>query len=127
MSKQGTGRPDGNFARKALGAAVNTVLNYFQHSESHTVASGGGTATLFDGQEILTALVVYDKTNDTLALYEVQGTTGATSLLASGAGAYSAAAGTASSINVYYDTDYYEVENTLGADVDLEVFGVRVP
>jgi hypothetical protein len=127
MSTQGTNKPDGNFARRALGSAVNTVLDYFQHSEAVTVASGGGVETILGGQEILSLLVVYDTSNDTLALYEVRGTTGDTSLLASGAGAYSAAAATASSINVFYNTDHYEVENTLGGDVNLELFAVRVP
>lgn len=127
MSQQGTGRPDGNFARRALGRAVNAVLDYFQHDEEYVGVADTNNATIHGGAEVLSLVLVIDKTNDTLALYEVQGATGGTSLLVSGAGSYGTTQGTDAQTNLYYDTDHYELENQTGGEVDYEVFSIRVP
>lgn len=127
MSLQGTNRPDGNFARRALGRAVNAVLDHFQHSEQLPTLADTETATLFDGDELHGVAVVFDTTNETVALVEVQGSTGATSVLASGAGSYGTASGTDTQTNVYYDTDHYEIENQTGGDVDYKVLTARDP
>lgn len=128
MSTQGTGgRADGNFAREALGRAVNSLLDYFQHSETYDAVADTNNVTIHGGAEVLSVVVVFDKTNDTVALYEVQGSTGGTSVLASGAGSYGTTQGTDAQTNLYYDTDHYELENQTGGDVDYEVFSIRVP
>lgn len=127
MSKQGTGRPAGNFARKALGLAVNSLLDYFQHSEDLPALADTENAELFDGAELTGVLVVFDTANDTVALYEVQGATGGTSLLSSGAGSYGTSSGTDAQTNVYYDTDHYEIENQTGGEVNYQAITLRVP
>lgn len=127
MSQQGTGRADGNFARKALGRMVNTILDHFQHSEDLPTLADTDSATLFDGAELLGLAVVFDTTSDTVALYEVQGSTGDATLVASGAGSFGTTAGTDAQTNVYYDTDHYEIENQTGADADYQVLTVRTP
>lgn len=127
MTTQGTNLPDGNFARKVIGKAVNTLLDHFQHSENLPTLADTENATLFDGAELHGVLVVLDTTNETVALYEVQGSTGATAVLASGAGSYSNASGTDANTNVYYDTDHYEIENQLGSDADYKTLLIRDP
>lgn len=127
MTTQGTERPNGNFARRALGKAVNAVLDHFQHSENLPTLADTENATLFDGAELHGVLVVLDTTNETVALYEVQGGTGATAVLASGAGSYGTSSGTDTQTNVYYDTDHYEIENQTGGDVDYKTLLVRDP
>lgn len=129
MSQQGTGKPDGNFARQALGSVVNTVLDYFQHSENLGTISDTNDAVLFDGAELTGVAVVIDTSDDTVALYEVQGSTGGTSLLASGAGSYGTTDGSDAQTNVYYDStnSQYEIENQTGGDSDYKVLTVRAP
>lgn len=127
MSTQGTERPDGNFARRVLGRAVNAVLDHFQHSEELPTLADTEDATLFDGEELHGVLVVFDTTNETVALYEIQGSTGATAVLASGAGSYGTTDGADAQTNVYYDTDHYEIENQLGSDTDYKTLLIRDP
>lgn len=127
MSVQGTNRPAGNFARAVVGRAVNAVLDHFQHSEELPTLADTENATLFDGLELHGVLVVFDTTNETVALYEVQGSTGAATVLASGAGSYGSAVGTDAQTNVYYDTDHYEIENQLGSDTDYKTLLIRDP
>jgi hypothetical protein len=127
MSQQGTGRAAGNFARRALGIVVNTILDHFQHSEELPTLADTENATLFDGEEVTGVAVVFDTTNDTVALVEVQGSTGGATVLASGAGSYGTSSGTDAQTNVYYNTDHYEIENQTGGDVDYQVLTIRVP
>jgi hypothetical protein len=106
---------------------VNAILDHFQHSENLPTLADTDNEPLFDGQELHGVLIVLDTTNETVALYEVQGSTGATALLASGAGSYGTSKGTDTQTNVYHDTDQYEIENQTGGDVDYKTLLIRDP
>lgn len=123
---QGGQEPDGNFARAALGKAVNAVLSRF-HYETHDGVADTNAVTVLGGDEAHAVAAVIDKTNNLAALVEVQGDGGGAAILAQSGSHFGATLGADGTVNVGYDTDHYEVENQTGSDADFEVVSVRTP
>lgn len=126
MAQQGTGKSDGYFARAILGAVVNALLDYF-HRDSQTV-DDTNSVTLFDGEEIDAVGVVLDPAAGLHALVEFRGDDGAVNILSQSGAHYGTTAGTDAQVNLYYDTDHYELENQSGTDgVSFHALAVRIP
>lgn len=104
---------------------LDTILGRFEREE-HTLADTGNAA-ISGGEAVLGHAHVYDESNDSSAVFSLLG--GANSVtLAHQAGSTTFAAGskgTDSQVNVYWDTDQYEVENQTGGEITIELVLTR--
>lgn len=123
---QGGQDPDGFFARAELGATINPLLSRLHYEEHTGIADTNSVNILGDG-EVHGIAAVIDRTNDLTALVEIQGDGGGTAILAQSGTHFGTTSGNDGTVNVYYDTDHYELENQSGGSADFDVVTLREP
>lgn len=92
-------------------------------SERHILAAAG-IDQIFNGTSFGT-LFVHDQSNGAIAIYELRGGVHATAEIADPHGVFTATKASATSINIYWDTTAYFIQNTNAGShtVDLMLLG----
>ena len=123
---QGGQHPDGYFARAELGADVNTLLSRLHYDSVSQLADTNFTQ-LFGGSEVHGIGAVIDETNDLAALVEFQGDGQGVAILAQSGTHFGTTQGNDGTVNVYFGSGEYRLENQSGGAADFEVVTLRGP
>lgn len=124
---QGTGKPDGFFARADLGSAANALLD---HVEYNTVSlDDAGKAAISTTDVVEGLALVIDETNNTQGAFFLQGAGNAAVEFGETGTAYGTTEDNDGTTNIYWDAgnSRYEINNETGGTVSYRVILLRTP